>query len=77
MLDPGRSTGRAPGVPENREEHEVSRTKKVLVWVLIAFAIYAIFRSPEQAAAVADDAIDGIVSAFRAIGRFFDALLNQ
>lgn len=55
----------------------MSRAKKVLIWFLIAFAVYAIFKSPDQAAGIVASAWDGIVSGFSAIGRFFDALLGS
>lgn len=54
----------------------MSRAKKVLIWFLIAFAVYAIFKSPDQAAGIVSSAFDGIASAVQAIGRFFDALLG-
>lgn len=54
----------------------MSRAKKVLIWFLIAFAVYAIFKSPDQAAGIVGSAVEGIVSAFGAVGRFFDALLG-
>jgi hypothetical protein len=55
----------------------VSRAKKVLIWFLIAFAVYAIFRSPDQAADIVASAWDGIVAGFGAVGAFFDALLGS
>ena len=54
----------------------MSRAKKVLIWFLIAFAVYAIFKSPDQAAGIVAGAWDGIADAVQAIGRFFDALLG-
>ena len=54
----------------------MSRAKKVLIWFLIAFAVYAIFKSPDQAAGIVASAWDGIATAVQAIGRFFDALLG-
>lgn len=53
------------------------RLRRVLTWILIIFAIYAIFRSPEQAAGVTRDAFDGVAAAVRGVGRFFDALLGR
>ncbi len=55
----------------------MSRAKRVLIWFLIAFAVYAIFKSPDQAAGIVASAWDGIVSGVSAIGRFFDALLGS
>ncbi len=67
----------SPWRARDREEHEVSRAKKVLIWFVIAFAVYAIFKSPDQAAGIVGSAWDGIVTGFSAIGRFFDALLGS
>ncbi|MGL5857914.1 MAG: hypothetical protein ACRC35_05825 [Angustibacter sp.] len=53
----------------------MEKIRKPLLWILLAFLIYALFRSPEQAAGVVQAAWDGIVAGLRAIGRFFDALL--
>ncbi len=53
----------------------MTRARKVLLWFLIAFAVYAVFRSPDQAADIVRSAFDGILSALSAIGAFFDALL--
>lgn len=49
--------------------------KKFLGWFLVIFFIYAIFRSPEQAAALVNGAVDGILTVFDALARFFDAIL--
>jgi hypothetical protein len=54
----------------------VSRARKILIWILVAFLLYAIFRSPNQAADIVRTAIDGIIALVRAIGQFFDALLT-
>lgn len=53
------------------------RVKKYVVWFLVAFLVYAIFKSPDQAAAMVGGAFDGVVAVFNAIGRFFDALLAR
>ncbi len=52
------------------------RAKKVLLWFVIAFLVYAIFQSPDQAADIVKSAFDGIVAAVRAVFQFFDALLR-
>ena len=51
---------------------------KTIAWVMVvAFLIYAIFKSPDQAASIVRTAWDGVVDGLHAIGRFFDALLNS
>jgi hypothetical protein len=51
---------------------------KTIAWVLlVAFLIYAIFKSPDQAAAIVRTAWGGVLDGLQAIGRFFDALLGN
>jgi hypothetical protein len=54
--------------------------KKVLKWVawaFVAFLVYSIFRSPEQAAALVVGGFQGIAAALGAVFAFFDAILVQ
>jgi hypothetical protein len=51
------------------------RARRFLLWFLIAFLIYAIFRSPDQAADIVRAAFEGIGEGLAGIGLFFDALL--
>lgn len=55
---------------------EVGRARKFLLWILIVFGVYAVFRSPDQAADIVRSAWDGILAGFSAVGDFFDALLT-
>ncbi len=52
------------------------RGRKILLWFVIAFMVYAIFASPDQAADIVRGAFDGILAGLQAIGRFFDSLLT-
>lgn len=52
------------------------KVKKWVGWFLLAFCVYAIFKSPEQAANLVRGAFDGIFAIFDGIGKFFDALLR-
>ncbi len=54
----------------------MGRARKLLLWILIAFGVYAIFRSPDQAADIVRSAWDGIAAGLVAVGDFFDALLT-
>jgi hypothetical protein len=56
---------------------DMQRLKKILLWVLIAFAVYAIFTSPDQAADIVRTSGSILADAVRSIGRFFDALLGR
>lgn len=53
----------------------MSRARTVLLWFVVAFFVYAVFRSPDQAASLVRGAVDGLVAAVGAVGAFFDALL--
>ena len=53
------------------------RVRTVLFWFVVAFFVYAVFQSPDQAAALVRGAFDGILAGLEAIGEFFDALLTQ
>lgn len=52
------------------------KVKKWVGWFLLAFCVYAVFKSPEQAANLVRGAVDGIFAVFDGIGKFFDALLR-
>jgi hypothetical protein len=54
----------------------VSRIKTLAYLLIAAFLLYAIFKSPDQAASIVRTAWSGIVDGLQAIGTFFDALLN-
>jgi hypothetical protein len=45
------------------------------MWLVIAFLVYAAFKSPDQAADIMRAAWDGILEGLAAVARFFDALL--
>jgi hypothetical protein len=53
----------------------MTKLRKPLLWLLLAFFLYAVIKSPDQAAAMVRSAWDGITEGLRAVGRFFDALL--
>jgi len=55
----------------------VGRVRRILIYLLLAFCVYAVFKSPDQAANIVRTGWDGIVSGMTAIGRFFDALLRR
>lgn len=72
--------GRAVSEPRCGSHGEgvgLGRIRKTLIWVLVAFAVYAVFRSPDQAAGVVRDAVGGLGAGLRAVGDFFDALLSR
>ena len=54
----------------------MARGRKILLWFVIAFLLYALFASPDQAADIVRSALNGILAGLQAIGRFFDSLLT-
>jgi hypothetical protein len=54
----------------------MQRAKKILLWVILAFAVYAIFTSPGRAADMVRTAGAIGVDGARSIGTFFNALLS-
>lgn len=54
----------------------MQRVKKVLLWAVLAFSVYAIFTSPDRAADMVKTAGDICVDGVKSIGTFFDALLS-
>jgi len=55
----------------------VQRVKKIVLWGLLAFFVYAIVKSPSQAADILRTIWDIILQGFKSIGSFFDALLSR
>jgi peptidoglycan/LPS O-acetylase OafA/YrhL len=55
----------------------MQRVKKILPLTLLAFIVYAIVKSPEQAADLVHTIWDIFVQAVNGIGGFFDAVLNK
>jgi hypothetical protein len=55
----------------------VQRAKKIVLWTLLAFFVYAIVTSPSQAADIARNIWAIIAQGFTSVGSFFDALLNK
>lgn len=55
----------------------MQRVKKILLWVLVAFAAYAIFTSPDQAADIVKTSGSILADGARSIGTFFDNILGR
>lgn len=52
------------------------KSKLILTWVLVGFAIYAVITSPERAADIVHAVVDIVAEALRSIGRFFTELFS-
>lgn len=50
--------------------------KKLLLWTLVAFSIYAVFKYPSQAATTVQDVWNAIVQLFKSLFSFFNSILT-
>lgn len=66
-----------PGVRIRAEETEMVKAKRVALWVVLAFFVYAVFTSPDKAADIVGNIWGVIVDGFNAILQFFNSLLNR
>jgi hypothetical protein len=55
----------------------MSRVRRILGWVLLAYLLYAIVKSPAQAADVVRTSFDILAQGVTSIFAFFDALLSR
>jgi hypothetical protein len=55
----------------------MQHAKKMVLWTLLAFFVYAIVTSPSQAASLVHTTWNIIVVGFKGIGSFFGAVLNK
>ncbi len=55
----------------------MSRVKRILLWVVLAFAVYAVLTSPDQAADIVKTSGSIVADGVTSIGSFFDALLGR
>jgi hypothetical protein len=53
------------------------RMKKTLTILLVAFAIYAVYKDPDQAAKAVGSVFDALMQALSSVADFFDALLRR
>ncbi len=51
--------------------------RKILLWLVVAFFIYAIIKSPSQAATIVQNAWDLVVQVAKNIGTFFQDILTR
>ena len=55
----------------------MAKVKKIILWIVLAFFVYAIFTSPDKAAGIVGNIWGVLVDGFNAILRFFDSLLKR
>ena len=54
-----------------------SKTRKVILFIVLAFFIYAVFTSPTKAADIVSNLWGVIVDGANSILKFFNSLLNR
>ena len=54
----------------------MTRTRQIILFLVLIFVIYAIYTSPGKSADAVQAAWNVVTTAVRAIFRYFDALLN-
>jgi hypothetical protein len=54
----------------------MQRAKKVLFWGLVAFAVYAVFTSPDRSADLVKTSGSILADGAQSVGQFFDNLLH-
>ena len=55
----------------------MTRTRRIVVLILVIFAIYAVVVSPNESADIVRSAFTTLADGIQAIFRFFDALLRR
>ncbi len=55
----------------------MSNTRKIILTIVVAFIVYAVFTAPGQSANTVDNGWDLIKDGFDSITPFFDQLLNS
>jgi len=51
--------------------------KKLLLWTVVAFLIYAVFKYPTQAATDVQNVWNFLVQLFKSVGSFFNSILTR
>lgn len=65
----------APQAP-TQEDVDMPPIKKIVMWLVVVFLIYAIVTSPDDAASIFSTAWDVVVSGVKNVAAFFDSLLR-
>jgi hypothetical protein len=55
----------------------MKHVKKIVLWTVVAFFIYAVITSPTQAANIVQGAWNIVVHAVSSIAAFFNSILNR
>jgi len=55
----------------------LDKVRKVVIWLVVAFVAYAIFKSPDQSASIVHNIWSILSNGVHQIGTFFDKILNS
>lgn len=53
------------------------KVKKIAIWAVFAFVVYAIFTSPDRSADIVHSVWDILATGVTTIGDFFDSILQR
>ncbi|GAA4399936.1 hypothetical protein GCM10023168_08040 [Fodinibacter luteus] len=62
--------------PRARRQEDGMSIKKIVLWLVVIFLLYAILTSPTDAAAIFSSAWDVVVTVVTNLASFFDSLLR-
>jgi hypothetical protein len=59
-----------------QEDVSMPPIKKIVMWLVVVFLVYAVVTSPDDAASIFGTAWDVIVNGVKNVAEFFDSLLR-
>ena len=54
----------------------MSKTRKVLMAIVVIFCVYAVVKYPVQSASTVSDAVQTVMNGLQAVGKFFNSLIS-
>ena len=69
--------GAHPACPTWKSDPDMPPIKKIVLWLLVIFLLYAIFVSPTEAADMIGNVWDILANGVKNVARFFDALISR
>lgn len=52
------------------------KAKKIIIWIVVAFAVYTVITAPDEAADLVREAFNTLADGGRSVGRFFDQIVT-
>jgi hypothetical protein len=76
-MEDGHAHPRAAVTDATDQGDDMHRVRRILMWAVVAFGVYAVFTSPDRAADIVQMSGAILVDGAKSIGQFFDALLAR